>query len=101
MSCHRDKPAHDLHASIRTRLAAGELPLADNLKIYGGYGSDQICDGCGLPIARANIVYEVQVSVNASRRVELAMHLECFETWVAESGKSRDSSQLFGPKFAP
>jgi len=71
-------------ACIRARLGAGTLPTsAENQKVYAGYGERQPCDCCGRSIDGTEVMYEVEL---ASPRVRpLAMHLKCFDAWMAES----------------
>lgn len=74
----------ELRAYIRARLAEGTLPSSANKQnIYGGYGGDEACDCCGRLIGHTDVLYEVEL-LNCFAK-PLAMHLKCFDTWVAES----------------
>jgi len=82
----------DLLAYIRARLTEGILPSRqENQKIYAGYGEDQPCDCCGRSIGSTEVLYEIEVAGECAK--PLAMHLPCFDIWVAES-RTADSARL-------
>ena len=82
----------DLLAYIQARLAQGILPSRqENQKIYAGYGEDQPCDCCGRSIGCTDVLYEIEVPGEYAK--PLAMHLPCFDIWVAES-RTADSARL-------
>jgi hypothetical protein len=82
----------ELLAYIRARLAAGILPSRrEDQKIYAGYGEDQPCDCCGRSIGSTDVLYEIEVAGECVK--PLAMHLPCFDIWVAES-RTADSARL-------
>jgi hypothetical protein len=71
----------ELRSLIRRQLARGALPLqAEHQKVYGGYGADQECDGCGRRISISDVLYEVEAGSSL-----LALHRQCFDTWLIES----------------
>jgi hypothetical protein len=71
----------ELRSHIRWQLTRGALPLqAENQKVYGGYGADQECDGCGRRITTSDVVYEVEAGSSS-----LALHRRCFDAWLVES----------------
>ncbi len=79
----------ELALRIRTLLEEGTLPSrAEHQKIYAGYGEQQFCDCCGRSIDGADVLYEIELP--GTHPTPLAMHLKCFDTWVAES-KSRSA----------
>jgi hypothetical protein len=58
------------------------LPLqTENQRVYGGYGENQQCDGCGLRINASDVLYEVEVGSSSL----LALHRQCFDAWLTES----------------
>ncbi len=73
-----------LRALIVLRLDNGTLPGAGNQKIFGGYGANQACDGCGAPVLETDVLYEVEVQREADI-VVIAMHRRCFDLWMEES----------------
>lgn len=74
----------ELREYIQARLADETLPRsADSQKIYAGYGEHQACDCCGRSIESTDVLYEIEIQ--SERAKLLAMHLKCFEAWVAES----------------
>lgn len=83
MSTLSDSPKSALlRAHIRWQLDAGMLPSrAEKQRTYSGYGNDQVCDCCGEFIRTTEVLYEVETPSN----LPLTMHLECFNTWAAES----------------
>lgn len=71
----------ELRSLIRRQLARGALPLqAEHQKVYGGYGADQVCDGCGGRISMSDVLYEVDAGSSS-----LALHRQCFDAWLMES----------------
>ena len=83
MSTLSDSPMDtELRAHVRQLLDTGALPLrSDNQKLYGGHGSNQICDCCGEIISTSDVLYEVESPEHSL----LAMHRSCFEAWEGES----------------
>jgi hypothetical protein len=83
----------DLHAIIQARLAAGDLPPpANGQRSYAGYGEDQVCDGCGRPIGRADVGYDIEFPSIVLPTLTLSMHVGCFAVWVAVSGSADQPS---------
>jgi len=72
-------------AVIREKLRAGALPPDAPTKTWGGYGSGQLCDGCGERIAIGAPEYEVDFS----HSVTLRFHQGCFVFWQEERVTSR------------
>jgi hypothetical protein len=71
----------ELRRHIRWQLTRGALPLqAENQRVYGGYGADQECDGCGGRISTSDVLYEVDTGSSS-----LALHRQCFDAWLMES----------------
>lgn len=70
-------------AEIKLRIAAGLVPPAKPLRIYGGPSLGGNCDACGMEIARRAIEYDVDLldeSGSVSRT--LTMHAHCHEIWL-------------------
>ncbi len=67
---------------VRDKLDAGELPRIVPLKMWGGFGKGDPCNGCGEPIHPAQEEYEFKVhngDVNNCR-----FHIGCAGLWQAE-----------------
>lgn len=69
-----------LVASVRARLASGDLPRA-GLTLTAGTGTRHPCIVCLMPITRSQIEYEV--SDNAGGVV--VSHFRCYLLWRAET----------------
>jgi hypothetical protein len=67
-----------LRARIHHLIEQGSLPVMRPERIAAGYGLGKKCDGCGRPITRDQIEYEID-----DRRygVPLELHLECYVLW--------------------
>jgi len=84
----------DLRGHIRWLLETGALPLrSEEQKLYGGRGSGQRCDCCGRGIAASEVLYEVESPEHSL----LAMHLQCFEGWEAESSGRHSNAAKGSP----
>lgn len=76
----------ELRGYIRWQLRRGALPLqAEHQNVYGGYGANQECDGCGRRISASDVLYEVVAGSSSL----LALHRQCFDAWLMESRKCR------------
>jgi hypothetical protein len=67
---------------FRDKLDAGELPRIAPLKMWGGFGKGDPCNGCSEPIHPAQEEYEFKVhhgDVNNCR-----FHIGCAGLWQAE-----------------
>ena len=73
-----------IRREIVMRLDTLSLPLADKPQIFGGYGEDQLCDGCGDAIGRSEVLYESEME-QGSERIVVTMHRWCFDIWMEES----------------
>lgn len=82
----------ELRSHIRWQLSRGALPLqAENQKVYGGYGAEQECDGCGRRISTSDVLYEVEAGSSS-----LALHRQCFDAWLIESRACRARQPAVG-----
>ena len=70
--------AQDLEATIRAKLASGELPSAKPDKVWAGKGTGQPCSACGAPIAADDIEYEV---VFLRAEAAMRLHRNCLAIW--------------------
>ena len=79
---------------ITRRVAAGLLPPAGHFRAFAGRSCGTTCDGCGQPIVRSDIQYEVDV-MDASERLAgtVMMHAACHLLWLE---LSRDGARLPG-----
>lgn len=73
-----------IRQEIVRRLDTLSLPLANRPKIFGGHGDNQLCDCCGAPIDRSDVLYETELE-QGSERIVLSMHRWCFDIWMKES----------------
>jgi hypothetical protein len=73
-----------LRQEIARRLDTLSLPIANRPKIFGGRGENQLCACCGTPIANSNVLYDIEMD-EGSARIDLPMHLWCFNIWMEES----------------
>jgi hypothetical protein len=76
--------AMSLREEIAQRLDTASLPLAGYQRIFGGMGSNEVCDCCDRFVASSEALCEVEVETATGPKV-LFMHLSCFDLWVEES----------------
>jgi hypothetical protein len=69
-------------ARIMDKLVQGTLPAADPAKLWGGYGTGLLCDGCDVAITSNE--QEHQVEMPNGRR--LRFHDPCHGLWRALKG---------------
>ena len=74
-----DAPAH-----IHNKMVNGRLPLERAERMFAGYGSGKICDGCDQPIGSQQVEYEF---VLADGRT-FHLHLGCASLLEAERRRS-------------
>jgi hypothetical protein len=65
---------------IRDRLDAGALVRMGPMKMWGGLGKRDACDGCGEPILATEVEYEFMVDKDVTYR----FHISCARMWQAE-----------------
>jgi hypothetical protein len=65
---------------IRAKLDAGDLPRLGPKKMWGGFGKNNACDGCGNPILTTDIEYEFNLGDKRTCR----FHISCAGIWQAE-----------------
>ena len=65
---------------IRDRLDSGRLPSVAPIRMWAGFGTGQLCDGCDEPIVPAQVEYEF----NAADGCTVRFHLGCAGLWEAE-----------------
>ena len=76
-------------AVIRGKLRAGALPSDTPTKTWSGYGSGQLCDGCGERIA----IGAPECEVDVTHSVTLRFHQRCFVFWQEERVTPRGGDQ--------
>ena len=64
---------------IMDKLVRGTLPDADPVRVWGGYGTGLLCDGCDMAIASNEQEHEVEMP-NGRR---LRFHDPCHGLWRA------------------
>jgi len=69
------KPA----ALIRRKLDQRQLPLGAPAKVWAGYGSGSLCDGCDAVIFLAQVEYGFTIDEQTLR-----FHVGCYGLWGAE-----------------
>jgi hypothetical protein len=79
-----------LRVIARERIAGGELPCEPASRMWGGYGTGQLCSLCRDPIQPDQIEYEVERM--AAGRDNLLFHLVCQSVWQLECA-SHDQSK--------
>lgn len=75
--------ATNLREEIAQRLDTASLPMAGYQRIFGGMGSNEVCDCCDRPVGSSEVLYEVEIETAAGPLV-LSMHRSCFDLWVDE-----------------
>ncbi len=78
----RDKA---LRLQIRERIERGVLPVMVPQRIYGGYGSGDVCVACDQPIAPSQIDYEVD---GPKPGMPLHFHFVCHVLWQLECARA-------------
>jgi hypothetical protein len=71
-----------LRVIARERIAKAELPCEPTSRMWGGYGTGQLCSLCRDPIQPDQIEYEVERM--AAGRDNLLFHLVCQSVWQLE-----------------
>jgi hypothetical protein len=64
-------------ALIMEKLSRGALPVADPLKLWTGYGTGLICDGCDEVISASVREHEVEMP----NGLILRFHVQCHALW--------------------
>ena len=62
---------------ITYKLWLGILPADEPVKMWGGYGSGQACDGCDLPVTPKDPEHEIEMP---GGRI-LRLHVACAGLW--------------------
>ena len=73
----------DLQDCVRKLIASGELPTSKATAIWGGYGNNDLCSICRLPILNTEIGLDMQFSQPAGP-IELHVHTRCNSAWERE-----------------
>jgi hypothetical protein len=73
----------ELRRTARAKCDAGELPSGRPGKIWAGAGSGAACSLCELPIANADVEYEIESSLGTSLQV-FRFHVTCYHIWYVE-----------------
>lgn len=76
------KREQHLRVMARERIAKGDLPCEPVARIWGGYGTGQLCALCRDPIQRDQIEYEVERM--PAGRDNLLFHMICQSVWQLE-----------------
>jgi hypothetical protein len=66
------------------KLAVGALPNVQVTKLWAGWGTGDICDGCDAPITDNEVENEIELA----GAVLLRLHQRCFSIWQYELGDS-------------
>ena len=66
-----------LRLRVDMLLEDGSLPRLRNPPVSAGYGEQQPCDVCGVPITARQIQYDIEASAGGRLRV----HLHCHRAW--------------------
>lgn len=72
-------------ALIMDRILYGLLPLGPRHEVFGGYGGNVLCACCGTLITWTEMRYDIEPQTNDQKARTLAMHLACYDAWVAAS----------------
>ena len=75
-----------LRLLIQNKLASGVLPGHDCTKVFGGVSNGETCDGCGVPVAKTQMVMEC---IGEHYPKVLQFHVRCFYIWDSER-RTRD-----------
>ena len=81
------KPGPDSEAAyiIRMKLERNELPAEVAERIWAGYGTGETCSGCGLPIEKEEVEYELTFAKPGVAPPEpVRLHRACCELWNVE-----------------
>jgi hypothetical protein len=74
-----------LRPLARDRIAKGQLPKGALSRMWGGYGTGQLCSLCNKPIERYQIEYEVEHADALSQT--LRFHTACLSAWQLECAR--------------
>ena len=78
---------NELRVIARERIASGELPCIDPpLRMWGGYGSGQVCAVCDKTIRPAEVEFEVEESVDGQMK-QMWFHTVCQSIWQLECAR--------------
>lgn len=81
------KLEQELRPVARERIATGQLPCAAASRMWGGYGTGQLCSLCGEPIQPEEIEYEIEHDDAAAVRA-LRFHVVCQSVWQLECARA-------------
>ena len=74
-----------LRTLIREKLRDGRLPL-DMTRLWGGPADGELCDACGQPITKQQLVME-GMSNRTKDAKPIHLHVTCFQIWEVEKRK--------------
>jgi len=76
---------------IRARLASHLLPYGPAHQVFGGLGTQAICNCCDQRIGSDQVEFEVELKTIGGGTRKLMMHSLCFRLWSDESDLSHGS----------
>lgn len=74
-----------LRPLARERIAKGQLPSGDLLRMWGGHGTGKVCSLCDKPIQSDEIEYEVEHTGAVVQA--LRFHMVCLSAWQLECAR--------------
>jgi hypothetical protein len=85
-----------LRLLIREKLLTGCLPRNQTLRIWGGPGNGETCDGCGGTVTAAQLLMEGALEACGCG---VRFHVECFALWdderqVGDRGPGNSSADV-------
>jgi hypothetical protein len=72
---------HELRSRLQQRIEDGRLPVALSNNVIAGYGSADICSGCGEQISSDQVEYELAELRDGG---QLTFHPSCHAIWQLE-----------------
>ncbi len=84
-----------LRTLIRQKLGDGRLPFNSVPRFWGGPGDGEVCDACGKPITKQQLVMEGIASILSDRPKEkkpVQLHVTCFQIWDVERRALKSSA---------
>jgi hypothetical protein len=82
------KLEQELRLIARERIATGQLPSEGPSRMWGGYGTGQICSLCDKPIEAHDVEYEAELTGAAVQTFRF--HVVCQSVWQLECARDND-----------
>jgi len=79
-----------LREQVRARIASGARPRDASVRLFGGYGDNQLCAVCGGTISPTQVLYEIDFHTGAERK-SLQFHLACHAAWQLEIAAAQEA----------